>query len=270
MTMFKVTLAALLASAAATAALAEVVDTATPAYVARVDSSVHFPSLSSSWAKGGRFVSPSNVRMIAPGASRDAVYHLIGEPMFSEFFPSQSSWNYIFNFYTGHGNEFVQCQYQVQWSEGRVTGAYWKDSSCLQYVADQPPPPPPPTAPPPPPPPPAPREVQNFVIYFPFDRADLTPEALAVVHAAADYAKGGKGSHVAIVGYTDSSGSVRYDEDLSERRAKATADALAGSGLDAAGLNVSWKGKTDLAVPTPDGTKEPLNRRATVMVTPVE
>jgi hypothetical protein len=27
---------------------------------------------------------------------------------------------------------------------------------------------------------------------------------------------------------------------------------------------VDWKGKTDLAVQTPDGVREPLNRRATI------
>ena len=31
-------------------------------------------------------------------------------------------------------------------------------------------------------------------------------------------------------------------------------------------LDVSWKGKSDLAVPTGDGVKEPLNRRATISV----
>jgi hypothetical protein len=32
-------------------------------------------------------------------------------------------------------------------------------------------------------------------------------------------------------------------------------------------MDVSWKGKSDLAVATPDGVKEPLNRRATIKVT---
>jgi outer membrane protein OmpA-like peptidoglycan-associated protein len=31
-------------------------------------------------------------------------------------------------------------------------------------------------------------------------------------------------------------------------------------------LSVDWKGKSDLAVPTPDGVKEPLNRRATINI----
>jgi outer membrane protein OmpA-like peptidoglycan-associated protein len=31
-------------------------------------------------------------------------------------------------------------------------------------------------------------------------------------------------------------------------------------------LDVSWVGKTDLAVATPDGVKEPLNRRSTIHI----
>jgi outer membrane protein OmpA-like peptidoglycan-associated protein len=53
---------------------------------------------------------------------------------------------------------------------------------------------------------------------------------------------------------------------LSERRAKAVADALVGLGVAQTKLSVDWKGEKDLAVQTPDGVKEPLNRRATIDV----
>jgi outer membrane protein OmpA-like peptidoglycan-associated protein len=71
-----------------------------------------------------------------------------------------------------------------------------------------------------------------------------------------------------VVGHTDSSGSNAYNQRLSERRAKATADALVSKGVDKAKLQVDWKGETQLAVPTGDGVKEPLNRRATISVNP--
>ena len=53
---------------------------------------------------------------------------------------------------------------------------------------------------------------------------------------------------------------------LCERRAKATADALVADGVNQTTLQVDWKGKTDLAVQTPDGVKEPLNRRSTISI----
>ncbi|MGZ6040212.1 MAG: OmpA family protein, partial [Phenylobacterium sp.] len=40
--------------------------------------------------------------------------------------------------------------------------------------------------------------------------------------------------------------------------------ALVGMGVAQTALSVDWKGKTNLAVQTADGVKEPLNRRSTV------
>ena len=104
------------------------------------------------------------------------------------------------------------------------------------------------------------------MVYFPFDQSILTPEAMGVVQQASDYAKTGKATRVIVVGHTDTSGGFAYNMRLSERRAKATADALVADGVDQGTLQVDWKGKTDLAVPTPDQTKEPLNRRSTISI----
>ena len=138
--------------------------------------------------------------------------------------------------------------------------------------------PPPAPAPQPAPPPPAPVETQpapapapapaaearQFTVYFRFDRYALTPEAKAVVKSAADYAVTNNSHKVTVVGYTDTSGSAAYNIKLSQRRASATAKALVADGVANADISVSWKGETDLAVPTADGVREPRNRRATI------
>jgi outer membrane protein OmpA-like peptidoglycan-associated protein len=107
---------------------------------------------------------------------------------------------------------------------------------------------------------------KDFVVYFPFDQYILTPEAQSVVQEAAAYSKDGKATRIIVVGHTDTSGSVKYNLRLSERRAKAVADAMVGLGVAQTVMNVDWKGKTDLAVQTPDGVKEPLNRRSTISI----
>jgi len=132
-----------------------------------------------------------------------------------------------------------------------------------------PPPPPAPVAPPPPPPAPVavapvPSNNKQFVVYFRFDRSNLTKDAEAVVQAAADYTKTGPVSKVLVTGYTDTSGSKAYNMKLSERRAKSTAKGLAAAGVDKSKLSLDWKGENDLAVPTADGVKEPANRRSTI------
>ena len=104
------------------------------------------------------------------------------------------------------------------------------------------------------------------MIYFPFDQFVITPEAQTVLQDAAKYAADGHATKEIVVGHTDTSGSVKYNERLSERRAKATADGLVALGVPAANLDVSWKGKSEPAVQTGDGVKEPLNRRANIHV----
>ena len=101
------------------------------------------------------------------------------------------------------------------------------------------------------------------MVYFPFDESVLTPEAQTIVTEAAEYAKMGNATRVIVVGHTDSSGSPAYNTRLSERRAKAVADALVGQGVGQQLMQVDWKGETQLAVATGDGVKEPLNRRST-------
>jgi OOP family OmpA-OmpF porin len=107
---------------------------------------------------------------------------------------------------------------------------------------------------------------RDYVIYFPWDQYVITPEAQQVLQDASKYATDGHATRETIVGYTDTSGSAAYNLRLSERRAKATADGLVALGVPQGNLDVSWKGKTDLAVPTPDGVREPLNRRATIHI----
>ena len=144
---------------------------------------------------------------------------------------------------------------------GVFSGDY-RDQSVtlgLRYSFASPPPPPPPPAPPPPA-----YEAKQFIVYFPFDQYVLTPEAQTVVQEAANYASAGHATQVVVVGHADTSGSATYNVRLSERRAKAVADALVGLGVAQTALSVDWKGESQPAVPTADGVKEPLNRRSTI------
>jgi OmpA-OmpF porin, OOP family len=111
------------------------------------------------------------------------------------------------------------------------------------------------------------KSTKEFIVYFPFDQYILTPDAQSVVQEAGQYATGDQvAGHVTVVGHTDTSGSVAYNMRLSERRAKATADQLVADGVSQSVLDVSWKGKSEPAVQTGDGVKEPLNRRAVIDV----
>jgi outer membrane protein OmpA-like peptidoglycan-associated protein len=142
-----------------------------------------------------------------------------------------------------------------------------------------PPPPPPPPAPPPPPPPPPVETTetpaqqcsalnQQFVVYFEWDRSDLTSQAAAVIDQAVANIAAGAGcaaGGVTIVGHTDTSGASAYNERLSVRRADVVAAALSERGITAT-IDKSGKGETALAKATNDGVREPLNRRSEVTI----
>lgn len=132
----------------------------------------------------------------------------------------------------------------------------------LRYGYDDPPPPPPPPAPPPAPP--APPPPKQFVIFFGFNKCNITAEADAVLSEAAAAAKSQGSASVRIVGHTDSVGSPASNQKLSECRANAAKANMVGKGVPDGAISTSGKGESELMVQTGDGVKEPQNRRATI------
>ncbi len=94
----------------------------------------------------------------------------------------------------------------------------------------------------------------------------LTPGAKQVIAEAARYGKQLGGAPTIVVGYTDAAGSEGYNQALSERRSEAVRQELLAQGVKGGAVEMAWKGKHDLAVKTPDGVKEPANRRVTIVI----
>ena len=114
------------------------------------------------------------------------------------------------------------------------------------------------------PPPPPPKPAKTFIVFFNFDRSDLTPEAQAVIAEAASVYKSTGAVSVAVVGHTDTVGSAAYNQPLSERRAASVKAGLVANGVPGDAIATSGKGFSDPLVPTGPGVKEPQNRRATI------
>jgi OmpA-OmpF porin, OOP family len=126
----------------------------------------------------------------------------------------------------------------------------------------------PPAAPPPVPaaaPAPPPTSPQVFLVFFDWDRADITPAGMDVVRHAADAYKAGGSVRLQVTGYTDLSGSAGYNQRLSERRADNVANALAKLGVARSDMAVAGRGENDPRVPTPQGVREPQNRRVEIV-----
>ena len=135
----------------------------------------------------------------------------------------------------------------------------------LSLAACKPSAPPPAAAAPPPPPAAAPPAMQKqFVVYFEFDRSNLTPEGARVVQDAAAAFRATGSARVAISGYTDLAGTQQYNIGLSKRRADTVRAGLVRAGVPDGAIAESWHGKQNPAVPTPDGVREPRNRRVEI------
>jgi outer membrane protein OmpA-like peptidoglycan-associated protein len=129
----------------------------------------------------------------------------------------------------------------------------------FRYGFDEPPAPAPVVAPPVETPKP-----KHFIIFFGFNKCNITAEADSVLSEAASAAKSGGSASVTIVGHTDTVGSTKYNQKLSECRANAAKSNLVGKGVPDGAISASGKGETELMVQTGDGVKEPQNRRATI------
>ena len=111
---------------------------------------------------------------------------------------------------------------------------------------------------------PAPAAKQVFIVFFDFDKSTLTPAGKQVVDAAATAYKSDQSVHIDLTGYTDLSGTQKYNLALSKRRAETVTSYLTGQGVPASAVNVAWRGKENPRVPTPDGVREPQNRRVEI------
>jgi hypothetical protein len=105
----------------------------------------------------------------------------------------------------------------------------------------------------------------SYLVFFDFDKSDLTPEAVKIVDQAAADIAAGKPTSIEVTGYTDTVGSDAYNLRLSKRRALAVQAELTRQGVPGSEIAIVAKGKHDLLVPTADGVKEPQNRRASIV-----
>ncbi|MBX6372712.1 MAG: OmpA family protein [Acetobacteraceae bacterium] len=124
----------------------------------------------------------------------------------------------------------------------------------------------------PPPPPPAPPAVaapevaRTYLVFFDWDRADLTDRARQIIADAAQASRRVQTTRIEVAGHADRSGSAQYNQRLSQRRADNVAAELVRNGVPRNEIVVSAYGETRPLVPTADGVREPQNRRVEIVL----
>lgn len=105
---------------------------------------------------------------------------------------------------------------------------------------------------------------------FDFDKAELKEKNRELLSRIAGILLVSKGYGLSVFGYTDDIGTMEYNQQLSERRAKAVRDYLVESGIDPSIVNTKGFGKTNPLVRGTSASARATNRRVEIALTDSE
>jgi outer membrane protein OmpA-like peptidoglycan-associated protein len=112
----------------------------------------------------------------------------------------------------------------------------------------------------------APAPARTYLVFFDFDRADLTDRARQIIAEAAQNSSRVQATRIEVAGHADRSGSPQYNQRLSQRRADAVAAELTRLGVARSAITVQAFGESRPLVATADGVREPQNRRVEIVL----
>ena len=105
-----------------------------------------------------------------------------------------------------------------------------------------------------------------YLVFFASDQAILTEADRQIYFPGCRGIPADRAAQITATGHADTSGSADYNLELSLRRAEAVANELVRQGVPVTDIVTGGQGEEDLLVPTPDGVREPRNRRVWIAV----
>ncbi len=105
----------------------------------------------------------------------------------------------------------------------------------------------------------------SYLVFFDFNKYNLTTDAMKIVDNAAMAAKNGNVTRLDVTGHTDTVGSDTYNLKLSKRRAESVKAEMVRQGVPAQDIDVKADGKRDPLVPTGNNVREAQNRRVEIV-----
>ena len=109
-------------------------------------------------------------------------------------------------------------------------------------------------------------EARTYLVFFDWDKTDLTSRARQIIADAAGASSRLAVTRIEVAGHADSSGTAPYNQGLSLRRGQVVAAELVRQGVKTESITVSAFGDTRPRVQTVPGGREPQNRRVEIVL----
>lgn len=103
-------------------------------------------------------------------------------------------------------------------------------------------------------------------ILYDYDSAVVKPAARDNLRKLVASLKKYPGNNVVLVGHTDSDGAESYNQDLSERRARAAADYLVSQGVPRSSIDATGRGETEPVASNDTASGKAQNRRVEIAI----
>ena len=113
---------------------------------------------------------------------------------------------------------------------------------------------------------PAPAPARSYLVFFDWDKADLTARAQQIIADAANNSTKVGSTRIDVAGHADRTGTEAYNMALSLRRANNVAAELVRLGVAKTAISITAYGDTKPLVPTAPGVREPQNRRVEIVL----
>jgi outer membrane protein OmpA-like peptidoglycan-associated protein len=107
-----------------------------------------------------------------------------------------------------------------------------------------------------------------YIVFFDWNKADVTTDAAAILDSAIQAYSNCGSVPIMLAGYTDSSGTAKYNLALSARRNAAVQGYLTGHGIAGSAISTHAYGEANQRVATADGVRELQNRRVEITYGP--
>ncbi len=107
---------------------------------------------------------------------------------------------------------------------------------------------------------------RTYLVFFDWNRADLTDRARQIIADAASARSTVRSTRIEVSGHADTSGSAVYNQGLSVRRAEAVAAELTRRGVPRSEITIQGFGETRPLVATGDNVREPQNLRVEIVI----